>query len=75
MICNLSTCVFSEHPYSTASAGNEVAIRRGLFGLLAVLIGAIRKVAALDLDSRCFPVLDGLFLASSAGSIQCHTEL
>lgn len=40
-------------------------MRCGLFGLLAVLIGAICKVAALDLDPRCFPVLDGLFLESS----------
>lgn len=63
MICNLSTAN-SKNTHSTASAGSEVAIRRGLFGCRAVLIRAICTVAALDLDPQCFPELDGLHLAS-----------
>lgn len=56
MICNLS------------SANFKVAIRRGLFGRLSVLIRRIRILEALDWDPRCFPVLDGLYLASSVVS-------
>lgn len=61
MICNLSAA----NSKNTHTLLQIWGTRCGLFGCLAVLIKAICTITALDLDPQCFPVLDGLHLASS----------